>query len=183
MSKSETPIQKKTTGVRTDLAWLFGACESEMGIKSNFASFIRASQYGVNKARVDDSGETVNGVQEGFENEDAIIDALDAHRAASRLGAAGRNRRVMAAYGRLDVRHQRVLEAAYEPRQRPPQVAALGELAGVAALTATARGLTCWSWAWFAGALTRGDAKAKAIKLEAAALFGAAVAAYQAAVP
>lgn len=158
----------KVPTAREDLTWLFGACESEMGVRSSFNSFILASQRG-------DGAD-----QESLENEDTIIDALDDRMSASRLGAAGRNRRVMAVYQRVDVAFQRVLEAAYEARQYPPGIrATFGELAGVAPLTPTARALPAWSRTWLTRAIGRQDPRADAIKAEAQALFTAALAAFE----
>ena len=57
-----------TNAAREDLAWLFSQCESEMGIKSSFGTFIRASQWGAARARVDgDTGDLTNGAQEELE--------------------------------------------------------------------------------------------------------------------
>jgi hypothetical protein len=167
-----------TCSARDDLAWLFGACESEMGIKSNFSSFLIASKVGLNLSRVDrDSGELVNGAQEQLEGEDAMIDAIDTRRARSRLAATAKNRRIMAAYQRLDVRHQRVIEAAFEARQYPPEVRRVfGELAGIAPFTAAAP--ERFTWAWLARAIARGDSRAATMKAEAEALFRAAIDAF-----
>ena len=172
-------MSKSSETLRTDLAWLFGACESEMGIKSSFGTFIRASQWGAARARVDgDTGDLTNGAQEELEGEDAFIEALDARRAAARLLATARNRRIMAAYHQLDVTHQRVLEAAYAARQYPPEVRqAFGELAGVAPLTATARALPAWSWEWLARAALR--PVGRTVKAEAETLLGAALRAFE----
>jgi hypothetical protein len=161
-----------------DLDWLFLECEAEFGIKSNFSSLILASKVGFKRARLDDAGDLVNGAQEDFYNEDALIDAIDARRGRARLGAAAKNRRIMSAYRRLDVQQQRVLEAAYEARQLPPQVRqALGRAAGVARLTSTWP--TGWSYTLFARALGREDTRAAAICREAEQLLAAAVAAYE----
>jgi hypothetical protein len=138
---------------RDDLSWLFGACESEMGVKSNFNSLILASKCGTKRTRLDaDSGEPVNGAQEDLYNEDSLIDSIDAKRAASRLGATSRNRRIMAAYIRLEPAHQRVLEAAYEKVVVVPCMdrAIAGATAGFRGNRNTLNSLLAANWSTFA---------------------------------
>lgn len=163
-----------------EVEWLFTQCESEMGLRSNFNAMILVLKAGASRPRVDkDTGELVNGAHEDAFNEDALIDAIDTRAARSRFAATARNRRVMRAFTRLDTEHQLVFAAAYEPRQVPPQVRqAFGELAGVAALTPTARKVRGYSSAWLARALARTDPRVATIRREAEQLFSRAREAY-----
>jgi hypothetical protein len=165
---------------KDDLTWLFSTCESEMGIKSNFNAVLLASKYGTKRTRVDkDTGELTNGVAEDAYNEDALIDSIDIRRGLSRLSATSKNRRVMQAYARLHVSHQRTLEHAYEARQLPPEVLqAFGEASGVVPLTLTARSLTSFSWDWLVKAILRKDRHVAVLKREAERMFRDALEAY-----
>lgn len=151
-----------------------------MGIHSNFDAVLVACKYGAKRTRIDgDTGDLTNGVAEDLDNEDRMIDALDARRGLSRMAATAKNRRVMSTYAMVHPMHQRILEAAYEPRQYPPEARQmLGDATGVAALTATARNTKRWSWDWLAAAVVRKDPRAMVIKREADAMLMAAHDAY-----
>ncbi len=166
-------------GAADEIAWLFRECESLMGVKSNFDSGILAMKLGSSRKRLDDGGDLTNGVQEDLYNEDSAIDQLDQRRAMSRRGATAKNRRILRAYSLVHPMHQRLLEAAFEARQYPPEVRDfLGDLAGLAPLTATARGSARFDMAWLAKAIVRRDPLVLRIRAEAQALMNVAIGGY-----
>lgn len=161
-----------------EIEWLFAECESAMGVRSNFNSFIVACKLGSSRKRTDDQGQLVNGAQEDVENE--LIDAIDSRKAMSRTAATAKNRRIMAAYCALHTSHQRVFEAAFEARQAPPEVRKVfGYLAGVVPLTVSSRAITGYSTEWLAKAIVRGDGRVSQLRKEAERLFNDALTAYQ----
>lgn len=170
----------RPTGAADEIDWLFRECEALMGVKSNFDSGILAMKLGSSRKRLDDSGDLTNGVQEDAYNEDSAIDQLDARRAMSRRGATAKNRRILRAYSIVHPMHQRLLEAAFEARQYPPEVRDFyGDLAGLTPLTATARSSARFDMAWLAKALVRRDPLVLRIRTEAQALMNVAIAGYQ----
>ena len=100
-----------------DLGWLFGAAESEMGIRSNFPAGLYTLVTGKQPAAADARGLPSVDV---FAVEDSAIAAIDAQKHTSRAHAAARLTRVLRRYSRLPRWAKVVLEAAYEARQLPP---------------------------------------------------------------
>jgi hypothetical protein len=174
-------VQRIRETARDDLEWLFGESEAALGIKSNFGPFLEA----LASRSIADPRARHRAPELATGGEDEMIAAIDARRRPmGRASAARRLRQILPRYARLAGRHKRVLEAALEPRQVPPEVhEAFGQLAGLAKLTATARAQKAFSVAWLASALSRGDARAQKLKREASALLTAAVAAYAAGRP
>lgn len=155
-----------------------------MGYRSSFSSMIECLKSCGGAVNVDRDGVFANSAQLSISNEDTMIDQLDQRRSMSRRGATARERRIMRAWRNLSARHQLVLSAYYEPRQLPPDVRrVLGDLAPVAGLTATARGIPGYSMAWLTKACSpkSPDARATKIKSEASRLYQGALHAYEAA--
>ena len=166
---------------RADLAWLFGESESLFGYRSSFQSMIDALKQGGGSVSKGDDGALVNAGQLSLENEDTMIDGLDARRSMSRLGATTKERRIMRAFRLLTGEQQRALEVFHEPRQLPPDVERIvGPVAKLGALTATAGAVAGYSMAWLEVACSRRapDARALRIGAEATALLERAVRAY-----
>jgi hypothetical protein len=164
-----------------DLAWLYAESESLMGYRSSFGSMIEALKMGGGEVSKSDDDLT-NSAQVAIGNEDSMIDALDARRSMSRLGATARERRIMRAFRKLTPRHQGVLSAYGEPRQLPPDVRrVVGDVARLAPLTATAKAIPGYSADWLAKACARktADARAVKIKTEATNMLTSAQRAYE----
>ena len=100
-----------------DIGWLFGAAESELGVRSNFPEGLYAlvTRRGA-KAKPEWACANVASV------EDSAIAAIDSQRRSSRARAAAKLRRVFVRYRRLPIWAKVVLETAYEARQLPPEL-------------------------------------------------------------
>jgi len=174
MQKSIKPQPHKE-----DLEWLFGESESEMGVHSNFSAIIMASKFGSKRTL-----SLVDGVREVAdpfaENpEDAIIDVID-RKPLGRLVATTKNRRVMRAYAGLLSKHKVVLEAAYEPKQVPPEVRRVfNGHSTMVHLTAIAQSIPSFTLTWLEGAVLRRDPRVPEMMKEAHKLLSSALAAYR----